>query len=130
MTQQSKKWEYTPYRETTIQPITITKENKKLKEFQDQLNDLSIKHLDVFLKLNPNLPKKSDELQRILGIEKMSHQEKKEFARQLEDHLEEKPLNQDGRQKETPRDFFEENTTVLDSHLSDEQVRVIERNGK
>ena len=57
----------------------------------------------------------------------MSHQEKKEFARQLEDHLEEKLLNQDGRPQETPRDFFEENTTVLESHLSDEQVRVIKR---
>ena len=64
------------------------------REFQNRLNELVVKHLLVFLRLNPELPLDTEVLEHLLGFESISHLERREFTRQIEDHAQEKQMKE------------------------------------
>ena len=79
------------------------------REFQNRLNELVIKHLLVFLRLNPELPLKPDLLEKQLGVESISHLERREFIRQIEDYAQEERLKKREFSNNEIKDYFMSN---------------------
>jgi hypothetical protein len=88
------------------------------REFQNRLNELVIKHLLVFLRLNPELPLNSEDLENLLGFESISHLERREFTRQIEDHAQEKQLKEREEYNTEVKEYFMGNHDEMQQDIS------------
>lgn len=92
------------------------------RDFQNRLNELVIKHLSVFLRLNPELPLNAESLEQQLGFESISHLERREFVRQLEDFAQETRLKaREIHNREVSEFFFGNSDEFYETSLSSQK---------
>jgi hypothetical protein len=100
------------------------------RDFQNRLNELVIKHLFVFLRLNPELPLNAEILEHKLGLESISHLERREFVRQLEDFAQDIQLKARSIHNQEVTEFFMGNADEFNETFSVENSSQIPRESK
>ena len=88
-------------------------ERNPFRELDSQLNELVIKHLGVFLRLNPQLEMDPKTLEKKLGLGSMSHLERRDFVRQLEDHFQPEELKIKKKLNQAVKEYFNNNSETV-----------------